>query len=173
MPYRVRKSKCRRSDGRSGSWVLAYKDKSGKSHSNCHTSKSGAEAQIAAIEGPKESQDVTGETTMKLTTSQLRDIIREEVEAVTQAPRKKKASSDDAFADPKSWAEFEAGYSKRAADRRWTSLSTVYPKLTGKVGREAFDREMESRNRGAMGGGGRHAGPAAEFETLLDLLEAL
>jgi len=174
MPYRVRKSKCRRSDGRSGSWVLAYKDKSGKSHSNCHTSKSGAEAQIAAIEGPKESQGITGETTMKLTSTQLRAIIAEEVEAaLTQAPRKKKASPDDAFADPKSWAEFEAGYGKRLDDRRWASLSTVYPKLTGKVGREAFDREMESRNRGTAGGGGRHAGPAAEFETLLDLLEAL
>jgi hypothetical protein len=102
---------------------------------------------------------------MKLTTSRLRDVVREEVEAVTQAPRNS--------AEPKSWAEFEAGYDKRLDDRRWASLSTVYPKLTGRVGREAFDREMESRNRGAAGGGGRHAGPAAEFETLLDLLENL
>lgn len=94
MPYRVRKSKCRRSDGKRGSWVLAYKDKSGKSHSNCHTSKSGAEAQIAAIEGPKESLEYAGEKTMKLTSTQLRRIIAEEVEAaMTQAPRKAPAAA--------------------------------------------------------------------------------
>jgi len=104
---------------------------------------------------------------MKLTSIQLRKIIAEEVEAVTQAPRKKSTMSDETF------AEFEAGYSKRVVDRRWTSLSTVYPKLTAKVGREAFDREMASRNRGALGGGGHYGGPEAEFETLLDLLEAL
>lgn len=105
---------------------------------------------------------------MKLTSIQLRRIIAEEVEAVTQAPRKKsKSASDETF------AEFEAGYSKRVVDRRWASLSTVYPKLTAKVGREAFDREMASRNRGALGGGGHYGGPEAEFETLLDLLEAL
>ena len=102
MPYRVRKSKCRRSDGKRGSWVLAYKDKSGKSHSNCHTSKSGAEAQIAAIEGPKESLEYAGEKTMKLTSTQLRRIIAEEVEAaMTQAPRKKPAAAAAPKAAPK------------------------------------------------------------------------
>jgi len=110
---------------------------------------------------------------MKLTSTQLRRIIAEEVEeAMTQAPRKKPSKSrhddDDTFADPKSFAEFEAGYGKRLDDRRWTSLSTMYPKLTGQVGREAFDRELESRHRGA-----RLVAAAAELETLLDLLEAL
>jgi len=35
--------------------VLSYTDKKGKKHKNCHTSKKKAQAQIAAIEGPRES----------------------------------------------------------------------------------------------------------------------
>jgi len=55
MPYKIRKQKCKQSDGDSGSYVLSYTDKKGKKHSNCHTSKKRAKGQIAAIEGPKES----------------------------------------------------------------------------------------------------------------------
>ncbi len=50
MPYSVRKRKCKKSTGRSGSWVLSYTDRKGKRHSNCHSSEKGARAQIAAIE---------------------------------------------------------------------------------------------------------------------------
>lgn len=50
MPYKVIKRKCKQSDGDAGSYVLSYKDKSGKSHNNCHTTKKLARAQISAIE---------------------------------------------------------------------------------------------------------------------------
>jgi len=54
MPYTVRKRSCRQSSGKKGKYVLSYTDKSGKKHSNCHTSRKKAQGQIAAIEGPKE-----------------------------------------------------------------------------------------------------------------------
>ena len=57
MPYTIRKSKCKKSDGSHGSYVLSYTDKHGKKHRNCHTSRKKARGQIAAIEGPKESVD--------------------------------------------------------------------------------------------------------------------
>lgn len=50
MPYNIRKQKCKRSDGGSGSYVLSYTDKKGKKHRNCHTSRKKAKGQIAAIE---------------------------------------------------------------------------------------------------------------------------
>ena len=53
MPYKIIKRKCRPSDGDAGSYVLAYKTKKGKQKSNCHTSRSKARKQIAAIEMPE------------------------------------------------------------------------------------------------------------------------
>ena len=50
MPYNIRKRKCKRSDGGSGSYTMTYTDKKGKYHSNCHRSKKSARAQIGAIE---------------------------------------------------------------------------------------------------------------------------
>jgi hypothetical protein len=50
MPYSIRKRKCKRSDGGSGSYTMTYTDKKGKYHSNCHRSKKSARAQIGAIE---------------------------------------------------------------------------------------------------------------------------
>jgi len=50
MPYTVRKQKCKKSAGGSGSYVLSYTDKKGKKHRACHTSKKKARGQIAAIE---------------------------------------------------------------------------------------------------------------------------
>ena len=50
MPYSIRKRKCKRSDGGSGSYTMTYTDKKGKHHSNCHRSKESARAQIGAIE---------------------------------------------------------------------------------------------------------------------------
>ena len=67
MPYKIKKQKCKQSDGDSGNYVLSYTDKKGKRHSNCHTSRKKAQGQIAAIEGPKES-------IIRLT---VREIIRE------------------------------------------------------------------------------------------------
>ena len=51
MPYSIDKKKCKQSDGDSGTHVLSYTDGEGKDHDNCHTSKKGAQGQIAAIEG--------------------------------------------------------------------------------------------------------------------------
>jgi hypothetical protein len=50
MPYTIRKQNCKKSDGKSGKYVLSYKDKKGKKHRNCHTSRKKAQGQIAAIE---------------------------------------------------------------------------------------------------------------------------
>ena len=50
MPYKIRKQKCKQSDGDAGSYVLSYTDNKGKKHSNCHTSRKKAKGQIAAIE---------------------------------------------------------------------------------------------------------------------------
>jgi hypothetical protein len=51
VPYTIDKKKCKQSDGDSGTHVLSYTDGKGKDHDNCHTSKKGAQGQIAAIEG--------------------------------------------------------------------------------------------------------------------------
>ena len=51
MPYKITKKKCKQSDGDAGNHVLSYTDGKGKDHDNCHTSKKGAQGQIAAIEG--------------------------------------------------------------------------------------------------------------------------
>jgi len=58
MPYNIRKRKCKQSDGDSGTYVLSYTDKKGKKHNNCHTSKKKAQGQIAAIEGPREMDEL-------------------------------------------------------------------------------------------------------------------
>ena len=55
MPYTIRKQKCTQSDGDKGTYVLSYTTKKGKKVRNCHTSKKKAQGQIAAIEGPWES----------------------------------------------------------------------------------------------------------------------
>jgi len=122
---------------------------------------------------------------MKLTSSSLRAIIAEEVAAVTQArgdstrgveslmtPEEEIALARASKRKPAggSFEEFEAGYSKRAADRRWADLSRKFPKLTKRVGREAFDREWAAREEGAAGGGG-HLTYADEYKIILDLLE--
>lgn len=50
MPYKIRKQKCKKSSGGSGTYVMSYVDKKGKKHRNCHSSKKSARGQIAAIE---------------------------------------------------------------------------------------------------------------------------
>ena len=46
----IRKRPCKQASGKAGNYVLAYKDKKGKRHTSCHTSKKKAKGQIAAIE---------------------------------------------------------------------------------------------------------------------------
>jgi hypothetical protein len=84
MPYNIRKKKCKQSDGDRGNWVLSYTDKKGKKHSNCHTSKKKAQGQIAAIEGPREgeeldyeSEQVLKEYIKEIISKQKKDILAE------------------------------------------------------------------------------------------------
>lgn len=63
MPYTIRKSSCRQSSGKKGSYTLTYTDKKGKKHSNCHTSRKRAQAQIGAIE-MREDDEVDSENTL-------------------------------------------------------------------------------------------------------------
>ncbi len=62
MPYKIRKQKCKQSDGDSGTHVLSYTDRKGKKHRACHTSKKKARGQIAAIEGGPREADEAEET---------------------------------------------------------------------------------------------------------------
>lgn len=87
MPYTVRKQKCKRSDGKSGNYVLKYKpkkptkkkkDSEGYVKAGCHPSKKSANSQRAAIEGgPRESQEFSEENVMSEST--LRKIIKEQI----------------------------------------------------------------------------------------------
>jgi hypothetical protein len=74
MPYTIRKQKCKQSDGDAGSYVLSYTDKSGKKHSNCHTSKKKAQGQIAAIEGQWEADEIDDKENV-MTEGLLRSLI--------------------------------------------------------------------------------------------------
>jgi hypothetical protein len=58
MPYTVRKRDCKQSSGKRGTYTLSYTDKKGKKHSNCHTSKKNAQAQIGAIEMPEGDENI-------------------------------------------------------------------------------------------------------------------
>jgi len=69
MPYSIRKRKCKKSSGGSGSYTLSYTDKNGKYHSNCHSSRAGAQRQISAIEAEGVDPD-------------LREVIREIVQEI-------------------------------------------------------------------------------------------
>ena len=82
MPYKIKKQKCKQSDGDSGSYTLSYTDKKGKKRKACHTSKKKARGQIAAIKIPRESKlenkkSITG--IKKITRRNLRKIIAEEI----------------------------------------------------------------------------------------------
>jgi len=73
MPYTVRKQKCKKSDGGSGSYVLSYTDKKGKKHRACHSSKKKAKGQISAIEMRREN---VNENLLK---QMIREILEEEL----------------------------------------------------------------------------------------------
>ena len=73
MPYTVRKQKCKKSDGGSGSYVLSYTDKKEKKHRACHSSKKKAKGQISAIEMRREN---VNENLLK---QMIREILEEEL----------------------------------------------------------------------------------------------
>lgn len=134
---------------------------------------------------------------MKLTASMLRKIIKEETSKVLEvslmtpeeeieldrAAREKSARRRAAGSGHKirskdapgrSLADFEAyeiDRKKREENNRWSEISSKYPKISSKVGRAAFDKEMAARHEGALGGGGSYSGSSAEYKVLLDLLE--
>lgn len=91
MPYTIRKQKCKQSDGDTGSYVLSYTDKSGKKHSNCHTSKKKAQGQIAAIEGQWEADEAGAEEEV-MTERLLREMVRELLQENVNEDRKNKSS---------------------------------------------------------------------------------
>lgn len=120
MPYTIRKQNCKQSDGDKGSYVLSYTDKKGKKHRNCHTSRKKAKGQIAAIEA--EGVEKEGNT-MKITLSELRQIIREEIVEVSKHEADKKAKKkydmdddgDEDAADYKMKQYIAGGMSKEDA----------------------------------------------------------
>ena len=89
MPYRIRKTKCRRSDGKKGKYVLEYIPKGKRKYrrAGCHTSKKKAHGQRAAIEGgPRESFQRELETLLEAIDNHL-------FEKKRQKKRKKKRAA--------------------------------------------------------------------------------
>ena len=78
MPWKVRKRKCRQGDGDKGKYVVVkVKRGGGTKQSSCHTSKKRAQAATRARYA-----SAYGESVMKITAGQLRQIIREELTQV-------------------------------------------------------------------------------------------
>ena len=102
MPYTVRKQDCKRSDGKSGKYVLKYKpkkptkkkkDSEGFVKAGCHPSKKSANAQRAAIEGgPRESNDlsVSLESGQVISELELRRLIQAQLSESFRSIQKKK-----------------------------------------------------------------------------------
>ena len=80
MPYKIRKQKCKQSDGDSGSYVLSYTDNKGKNHSNCNTSRKKARGQISAIE-----MDESLEESWVPLAARIADILEEELSILAGA----------------------------------------------------------------------------------------
>ena len=78
MPWKVRKRKCRQGDGDKGKYVVVkVKRGGGTKQSSCHTSKKRAQAATRARYA-----SAYGESVMKITAGQLRQIIKEELTQV-------------------------------------------------------------------------------------------
>ena len=78
MPWKVRKRKCRQGDGDKGKYVVVkVKRGGGTKQSSCHTSKKRAQAATRARYA-----SAYGESVMKITAGQLRQIINEELTQV-------------------------------------------------------------------------------------------
>jgi len=88
MPYTVRKQKCKKSGGESGSYVLSYTDKKGKKHRACHSSKKNAKGQISAIEMRREN---VNESLLKQI---IREILEEELHERNKMDRDHDGDSD-------------------------------------------------------------------------------
>jgi hypothetical protein len=75
MSYNIKEKDCEQSDGDDGDWILSYTDKKRKNRKNCHTKIQNVLSQISSMEGifPESNN------TLKLTRSQLKNLIKEEM----------------------------------------------------------------------------------------------
>ena len=80
MPWKVRKRKCRQGDGDKGKYVVVkVKRGGGTEQSSCHTSKKRAQAATRARYA-----SAYGESVVKITAGQLRQIIKEELGSLNE-----------------------------------------------------------------------------------------
>lgn len=80
MPYKIRKRKCKQTDGDSGSYVLSYVDNDGEKHRNCNISRKKALSQIGAIE-----MDESFEESWVPLAARIADILEEELSILAGA----------------------------------------------------------------------------------------
>jgi|694.fasta_scaffold01425_23 hypothetical protein len=117
MPYKIRKQKCKQSDGDSGGYVLSYTDKKGKKHRACHTSKKKARGQIAAIEA--EGTKMNNEDSLLELRAFIRDVVKEELHAEgSQEDLDKDDDGDKDFADILISRMMAGGLSKKKAIKK-------------------------------------------------------
>jgi hypothetical protein len=117
MPYKIRKQKCKQSDGDSGGYVLSYTDKKGKKHRACHTSKKKARGQIAAIEA--EGTKMNNEDSLLELRAFIRDVVKEELHAEgSQEDLDKDDDGDKDFADVLISRMMAGGLSKKKAIKK-------------------------------------------------------
>jgi hypothetical protein len=87
---------------------------------------------------------------MKLTSSQLRRIIKEEVQKVTQARKTSAPYPRGSYEEYMSGADAEA----RVKKYQYDSIVKGRPKFAMAVPFEVFSREYDARRAGVEGGGG-------------------
>lgn len=126
MPYKIRKQKCKQSDGDAGTYVLSYTTKKGKKIRNCHTSKKKARGQIAAIEGPplNAADQVEGEEL-----DENEALVREWVRETLIESKQSRLDSSKLLGYVAEWATWESltgepGYDLAVQDDR--RISDVY-----------------------------------------------
>ena len=101
MPYKVRARKCKQSDKTGGSHVvLKLKRGGGTKQVSCHTTKNLAQRAVRARYASE-----IGESTMKITAKQLRQIIREEIERIQTPEQLSEQASSEQELFNKYWSE--------------------------------------------------------------------
>jgi hypothetical protein len=134
MPYKTVKQNCKRSDGKKGKYVLKYKPKSKTSKkkdsqgfvkAGCHTSKKGATAQRAAIEGPREADF-----------NELDEIL-EEINNLVEGPKKDSSGHLKQYGAPEG--------SKRDKQLDQTQEDLKKAKKLRKQGKAGKAKELEQR----------------------------
>ena len=94
MPWKVRKRKCRQGDGDKGKYVVVkVKRGGGTKQSSCHTTKNLAKRATRARYA-----SAYGESVMKITAGQLRQIIKEELTSLSERAGDGELSPEEAEA---------------------------------------------------------------------------